>query len=216
MGALSSRVTGIAGLIFVIFTAIGITIAFDQPDTDAPDQKWLDYARDDSNLFRNIAGGYLIVIAAIAFIVFLIGMYQLLNRLNEGGGWALVMVGSGVAWAASLAIGAILIDTIPGAIEFGSAPEPTAETARWMGQVGFGVMLAAGGLFAAFTTAVTSGLILKTKALPGWLGYFGFLAAIAMCAAAVFVPMIIYGLWMLALGVVLVLRGDQVPAAATA
>jgi hypothetical protein len=206
---MTTRLAGICAALFVILMVVGLTLATDSPDTDAPDQEWLDYVRDDGNLIRNIIGAYLMVIAAVLFLVFLAAMYRRLRPAEGGDGlWSLVMLVTGVAWASALAAGAILNVTTAGAIEFGQAPEPTVETARWFSQLGFGVFLVGGGLCVAASAAALSTLILQTKALPAWVGYFGYLAALAMVFAAFFIPLIIFGLWMLVLGIVLVTMSE--------
>ncbi|MEO8457230.1 MAG: DUF4386 family protein [Chloroflexota bacterium] len=215
MNGLSSRIAGMSAILFVVAMVVGVNLAFDSPDTDATDSEWTAWVKDGGNLVRNIIGGYTMVVAAILFIIFIVAMYQRFRANDGDGGWATVMLATGLGWASALAIGAILIETIPGTIKFGQGPEPTAETARWVTQTGFGVMLVAGGLCAGAAAAIMSALILRTKALPAWLGYFGFLGAIGMFAAAFFLPMIIFGLWMLAMGVVLIMRSDSPAMAAS-
>jgi hypothetical protein len=58
-------------------------------------------------------------------------------------------------------------------------------------------------------------LITRTKTLPAWLGYLGFLAALAMIGAVIFIPMVVFVLWMLVMGVVLAMKADA-PAMAAA
>jgi hypothetical protein len=145
------------------------------------------------------------VIAGIFFLVFLVAMYRRLRAADDtDSGLPMVMLVSGIAWSIALMAGAIIIQTVPGGIKLGSATPATVETARWMPQVGFAVMLVVGGLCAALMSAVMSVLILQTKALPAWVAYFGFLAVLAVLIAAVFVPMIIFLLWMLVLGIVMI------------
>jgi len=50
--------------------------------------------------------------------------------------------------------------------------------------------------------AVTSYLGLQTRALPSWLAYPGFLTALALLAAGAFIPMIVFVVYMLVLGIV--------------
>jgi hypothetical protein len=209
MAGLSMRLGGICAVLFVICMVVGITLGFDQPDNDAPDQEWIDYVSDDGKLVANIIGGYLMVIAGILFLAFLVAMYQCLRSADSGDGSVpLLMLVTGIGWAVALMAGSIMIEAIPGGIKLGSATPATPEVARWLPQVGFGVMLVAGGLCAALSSAVMSTLILRTGILPQWLGYFGFLAALAMVFAAIFLPMIIFGLWMLVMGIVLMTSAE--------
>lgn len=216
MSSLTGRLAGICAVLFVVMMVVGVFLGFDSPDSDAPDQEWIDYMKDDNNLVRNLIGGYLLVIAGIMFLILLVAMYQRIRRAEGDGGWSMVMLVTGIGWTMGLIIGAILIQTIPGGIKFGNTPEPGAELARWLAQLGFGVILVAGGLCAALMSAVMSTLILRTKVLPPWLGYFGFLAALAMLFAAFFLPVIIFLLWTLAIGIVLIMSTESEGSTATA
>ena len=217
MSGISTRLGGICATLFVILMVVGSTLAFDSPDNDAPDQEWIDYLNDDTNLVTNLIGGYLIVIAGILFLVFLVAVYQRIRSAEDAdSGWPLVMLVTGVSWAIALMIGAIIVQVIPGGIKLGSSTPATPEIARWLPQIGFGVMLVAGGLCAALMSAVMSALILRTKVLPAWVAYFGFLAALAMVVAATFLPVIIFVAWILVMGIVMIVSAESSTSASVA
>lgn len=217
MNEISGRLGGICAVLFVILMVVGVTLGFDQPDNDAPDQEWIDYVQDDGKLVMNLIGGYLLIIAGIFFLVFLVGIYRRIRaREANDTGFPLLMLATGMGWAIALMVGGIIVEVIPGGIKLGSATPATPETARWLPQIGFGVILVAGGLSAAAMSAVLSYLILQTKVLPVWLAYFGFVAALAMVIAAAFIPVIVFALWMLVLGIVLATSAEQESGAATA
>jgi hypothetical protein len=217
MNAVTVRLAGICAVLFVVAMVVGVTLGFDQPNNDAPDQEWIDYVGDDGKLVMNLIGGYLLVIAGILFLVFLAGIYRRI-RSAEGSdsGLPLLMLLTGTGWAIALMVGGIMVEVIPGGIKLGSATPATPETARWLPQIGFGVILVAGGLSAAAMSALMSYLILRTAALPVWLAYFGFVAALAMVIAATFIPVIIFGLWMLVMGIVMATTGEPEQRVATA
>jgi hypothetical protein len=216
IGSLNARIGGICAILFVILCVIAGAFAFDSPDTDAPDAEWVDYVKDDSTLLGNIIGAYIFVIAALLFLVFLVAMYQRLRRAGADEGWSMFMLIGGVIWSITMAAGAVLTVTVAGTIKFGSGPEPTAETARWLSQIGFGVWLVVGGLAAAAMLVVMNLLILQTKTLPAWVAMLGFLAAIAMCAAALFIPMAVFALWLVVAGIMLLMSKDEGMAPVTA
>jgi uncharacterized membrane protein YhaH (DUF805 family) len=216
MNGISSRLGGITALLFPILIAIGATMAFDQPDNDAPDQEWIDYVNDDGKLVRAIVGGYLIIIAALLFLVFLVIMYQRLRAANADATWSMVALVAGVAYSVCVMVGVIGVIVIAGGQKLGSATPATADISRWLPQLGFGVILLSGGMAAALMLAVMNTLILRTGILPAWIGYFGYLAAIGMVAAAIFIPMLVFFLYMLVVGIVLLVKGDGAPAMAAA
>jgi hypothetical protein len=217
MNALTGRLGGIFAILFVVLFVAGVFIGFNSPESSESDQAWIDYVNDDNKLIMGIIGAYLSVLGAIAFLGFLVAMYRRFRSAEAGdSGLPLLMLVTGIGWPIAMMVGVLLVAAIPGAIKLGDAEPPTPEVARWIDELGFGVMLVAGGLCAAAMSALTGMLILRTKALPAWLGYFAFVAAIAMCAAAIFIPMIIFALWMLAMGIVLLMSDEPVGAPATA
>ena len=188
MNQISGRLGGICAVLFVILMAVGVTLGFDQPDNDAPDQEWIDYVGDDGKLVMNLIGGYLLIIAGVLFMVFLVGMYRRIRAAEANDtGFPLLMLATGTPIVAP--------------------PESAHQRTT---------ILVAGGLSAAAMSAVLSYLILQTKVLPVWLAYFGFVAALAMVIAAAFIPVIVFALWMLVLGIVLATSGEQERRAATA
>jgi len=204
-------------VLFVALLAVGVTLGFDQPDNDAPDEKWIDYLQDDTKLVTNLIGGYLLVIAGVLFLVFLVAMYRRIRSAEASdSGLPLLMLATGIGWAMGLMVGGIIIEAIPGGIKLGSATPATPDTARWLPQIGFGVVLVAGGLCAALMSTVLSALILRTGVLPAWLAYFGFVAALAMVFAAIFFPVIIFALWILVMGIVLATSTEPSEGATTA
>jgi hypothetical protein len=215
MNAITSRLTGLTALLFPILLFIGTFFAFDQPDNDAPDQEWIDYVNDDGKLVGNLIGGYFLIVAAIVFLVFAVTMYQRLRSANADATWSMIALAGGLAFSICLMIGAIPVIAIAGGQKLGSATPTGPELARWLPQVGFGIILLAGGLSAALMVAVTSYLGLRTRALPSWLAYLGFVTALALLAAGAFIPMIVFVVYMLVLGIVLLMRGGtEVTAAA--
>src|SRR2546428_12670287 len=102
----------------------------------------------------------------------------------------------------------VLLVSVAGAIKFGSTPEPSPEIARFLPQAGFGFLLPCGGLSAALMSAVISLPILRTGTVPVWLGYTGFIAARAMGFAFIFIPAVLFVLWVLAFGIVMIMRSE--------
>jgi uncharacterized membrane protein YhaH (DUF805 family) len=217
MRALTTQIGGVCAAIFAILFAIGIFLLSDSPDSDGPNEDYTKYVNDSGNLVENIIGAYIVVIAALVFLIFLAAIYRRLRSAEgEDGLWSLVVLVSGTIFVAMAMAGTILIVAIAGAIKFGSTPEPPPEFARYLPQAGFGLLLLAGGLAAALMTAVISGLIVQTRTLPVWVGYTGFLAALAMVFAVIFVPAILFVLWMLALGIAMMMTSEPQRASAAA
>lgn len=207
MRAITSRLGGICAALYVIAFTVGMFLATDNPNSDAPDADYTKYVNDSGNLMRNVIGGYVTVVAAIIFLVFIAFLYRRLRAAEGGDGLlSLIVLITGVAYATCVMVGVAILVIVPAGIKLGNTPVPSPEVARWVSQAGFAVVLLAGGFCAALMSTLISVLILRTRSLPALLGYFGFLAAVAMLFAVVVAPMIIFGLWLLALGIVMMMR----------
>ena len=146
MSSLTGRFGGICAILFVVLMVVGGALGFDSPDNDAPDQEWIDYLNDDAHLVWNLVGGYLMVIAGILFLVFLVSMYQRMRSAEGGdGSMSLLMLVTGIGWAICLMAGVIRSRPSP-RDQAGQRYTSTPEVARWLPQIGFAVMLVAGGL----------------------------------------------------------------------
>jgi hypothetical protein len=55
---------------------------------------------------------------------------------------------------------------------------------------------------------------LRNKAMAAWLCWFGFVCALALLAAVIFIPMVALPLWAIVVGVVLLTRSAETPTAA--
>src|SRR5881296_2250604 len=189
MGGLTTRVGGICAALFAVLFAIGMVLLTDSPDSDAPDADYTKYVNDSGNLVRNIIGAYFVIVAVLVFLIFLAAIYRRLrNAEGEDGVWSLVVLVTGIVFVAMVMGGTVLLASVAGAIKFGSTPEPSPEIARFLPQAGFGLLL------------------LCTGTLPVWLGYTGFIAALAMVFAFIFIPAVLFVLWMLAFGIVMIMR----------
>ena len=217
MGGLTTRVGGICAALFAVLFAIGMVLLTDSPDSDAPDADYTKYVNDSGNLVRNIIGAYFVIVAVLVFLIFLAAIYRRLrNAEGEDGVWSLVVLVTGIVFVAMVMGGTVLLVSVAGAIKFGSTPEPSPEIARFLPQAGFGLLLLCGGLSAALMSSVISFLILRTGTLPVWLGYTGFIAALAMVFAFIFIPAVLFVLWMLAFGIVMIMRSEPGGAGAAA
>ena len=217
MGGLTARVGGICAALFAVLFVIGIALLTDSPDSDAPDADYTKYVNDSGNLVRNITGAYFVIVALLVFLIFLSAIYRRLrNAEGDDGFSSLVVLVSGIMFVAMAMGGTVLLVSVAGAIKFGSTPEPSPEIARFLPQAGFGFLLLCGGLSAALMSAVISFLILRTRTLPVWLGYTGFIAALAMVFAFIFIPAVLFVLWMLAFGIVMITTSEPERASATA
>jgi len=207
MNAQLSRWAPLSGIAFVVLLIVGLVLIADIPDADAPDQEIADYLADSSVHVRNIIGLYLWTLAGVSFLWFVAHLRGVLRQAEgEAGTLSGLAFGAGVVFAALLMASAAAIAAVAGAIELGNATEPAPDFVRMMPQLGYATLLF-GGAFAAIVLIVSTSIVaLQTGALPRWLIWLGFAAALVLLLAFAFLPMIALPIWVLAVAVVLLRR----------
>ncbi len=209
MKIVTARLAGICASLFAILFAVGMVMATDVPDGDVPDSDITTYIHDNNKLFENIIGAYLVIAAGLLLLLFLVIMYRRFRAAEGGDGiWSLLVLVSGVTFSACAMIGASCVAIIALALKLGDMPDPGIDTARWLTQIGYAPLLVVGGPAAALMSASIATLIIKTKTLPPWIGYAGYLAALGALGSVIFVPMILFVVWMLVLGIVVAIRSE--------
>ena len=95
------RVAGVAGVVFAVSTVLQFVVAPAPPSWDASGSEIRDWFVDHRE--GVLVQGWLMVVAVFAFIVFLVGVCDLLRRTTDGAARATVAaLGGGVAAAALL------------------------------------------------------------------------------------------------------------------
>lgn len=191
----------------VTASAIGFAVLFVAgmflSGTDTEDKtadEVLEAFRDDKSL--NILAGYLLVLAGLAFLPL---AWAILERVRAG----LSPMGGQVArWSAQLFVAMVLVSGmlfagLAAAVSFGAEEDPPAELIRFVPQIGYAMVLAAGALCAGLFLALVSRAGQRAAAVPQWFWILGYVAAVAMLAGVVFLPMVLLPIWAISAGVVL-------------
>lgn len=197
------------GIAFVVLLVVGF-IVFPTPSDNKDTAKWLAWWADSGHRIGAILGAYLMVLGALAFIVFAWGLSR---RLLADAGPVLPL---GALFATLVAVSAMVRATIPGSKQFGSTPLPGADFARQFDQIGFALLLVAGALSAGAFLAVMSYSARQNALLPGWLSTAGYVVAVLQLAGAFFFPFLLFVLYILVASIVLVRQEGRAttPAAA--
>lgn len=199
MGA--TRWAGVAAILFAVLFVVGMTIPGDTPAADESDETIVEYYSDSGNQTALIVAAYVETVAAISLAAF--------AALSLGSGQAepLMRVARGSAYlvAAAVAIGIFAIAAVGAGAKFDDAPVD-AGAARFLPDVGYGAIFVLGGLAGSAMVGSASLHWLRTRTMPMWLVWFGFLCAVALLFGVVFIPMVALPLWAIAVGVVLLLR----------
>jgi hypothetical protein len=202
-----------AGFAFAVLLVVRFVAFLDTPDSDAPASEWTEYFEDSGHRTQSIIGTYLMVLAGLAFLWFVVWLSGRLRDAEGPSGFLTsVTFGAGLLFVAMVFASAIAMGTVAAGVEFADAPVPDGEFARQFEGLGFGLLLLGGGFAAGISVAAASLVGLRTTILPRWLAIAGIVAGLLLVLFGVFfLPLALLVLWVIAVGVVL-MRRPSIPA----
>ena len=176
-GRAAVRLGGIGGILFVVLVLPSFLSPPDTPVATSRPQDVIDYFidRQDSILTLN---GLLLVFAAFFFLWFLGTLHGVLQDAEgEGHGFSSVSLAGGLIFIALVLTGAAVEIVYPATLA-------RFENFQQDAQLGFLSLALSGWMYRfafvgmAALIAATSVIALRTRVLPGWLAWAGFVAAL--------------------------------------
>jgi hypothetical protein len=211
------RWSALAGVLFVALFAVALALSSATGDSPTEVQQW--YA-DSGNRTKEFVAWFLFMAAAIAFLSFLGTLRDMLVRAEGGPGTLSSLVfGPGIAFTVLL-VGAVSLFAAPAALGGEDNFKLDPNTAEMFADAGYFVLVG-GGMIASIAVLATSMAALRTRVLPGWLGWSGLIVAVAMLFSVFFLPLLVFLAWVLAVSLVMVVaawrvRGGPPPMTTTA
>lgn len=197
------KLAAVAGILFVVLFVVGVLMSFGGPDPDAADAEQVEWWSDSGNQTQAIVGGYLLTLAALAFLAFSAGIRSHLRALPGSEPLGTVAFAASVVFVAMVMVAAMAFAQVAGAVKFGGTPVPEVDFLRMFPQFGSGLLLLSGGMSAAVAIAATSWAILRSGAFERWLGWLGIVCAAILLLAVVFIPMVALLVWVVAASILL-------------
>jgi hypothetical protein len=197
-----SRWAPITAVLFVVLWVAAV-FASQAPDSSKGAAGAVDFYNDSTHRILMITAAYLFVAAALVFLCFLVIVRGRLLAA-EGGDAPLTTLffASGAVSAALMLAGTFALAAVPAGISLGQVDAPTdGSITLFIQQIGYGAILVGAMIPAAFAIAVASVIGRRTGALPTWSVWLGFVAAVALLFAAVWIPQIALLIWVLAIGI---------------
>jgi hypothetical protein len=148
----------------------------------------------------------LLALAALAFLVFLGVLRERLRDAAPGSEWlSTVAFASGLAFVAMLAVAGVGHAAVPAGIVFGDNPVPRdANIMRTFESLAFGSLFLFGAVAAGLLIVTTSIVSGRAGLLPRWLVVTGYVVGvIVVVGGLLFIPMILFVFWMLAVGIIM-------------
>jgi hypothetical protein len=202
------RWAALGGVLYVVLFVIGTILQFSgSPNGDAAPLKVIDWYSDSGHRDRLHIGWVLIGLGLFSFLWFLAALRQALIRL-VGEGFLPTLATIGGAVYATLALAAASVsdgirtmndDTYRHQVypPLVHAANDAAYVLHSSGGAGIGAMMIAASL-----------AVVRTRALPAWVGWIGVVAGIIALASIVFFPWFVIALWLLAASIILFLAGS--------
>jgi hypothetical protein len=209
------RWTALSGIVFVVLMLTGAFFLIDVPAADASTQEIAGYLAASGNHMRNIVGAYLWVLGGLAFLGFVAGLRAVLRRAEgDPGTLSSLVFGAGVVFTAVWSVSAVALAAVAYSVGLADAPVSDPDLVRVLPQLGSLLLLLGGGFAGILLVLATSMLIVRTRALPRWLAWFGILVAIALVFDVTYMNILPLVAWVLFASIALLMRQDETATAA--
>jgi hypothetical protein len=187
-------------LLFIVGLLMAGMVSDTQDKTDAEALKHF-----DDNKTVGVISAYVLVVAGLAFLPVARAMT---TRIAASASALAVHVARSAAliFSAMVIVGGIVFASMSAAVSLGGEDTPPVELIRFIPQIGFGMVLLAGALSVAVFLVIVSRAGQTGGAIAKWFAILGYVAAVAMLAGVLFVPMILLPIW--AIAAAFQLRGE--------
>ena len=200
----------ISGIAFVVLMVVGSMLVGDIPAPDAPRQEIADYLADSGTHTRNLIGGYLWVIGALAVLWFLVLLRNDIRKAEGGtGSLSTLAFGAGVAFVAVWMVSAAAYVALPYAIELRNAPITDTQLVSVLPVTGRLSLLLGGGFSGIVVILAAVGAIFRTGVFPRWLAWLGIVASIVLLFDVVYITIFPFWTWVLVASIVMLVRREK-------
>jgi nitrate reductase NapE component len=179
------------------------------PEADQSDAAILDYYTDSGSRAREYVSAILIGLGIVVFLIFVVGLRDVLARaVGERSSLPNLAFAGGLAFALLYAVGNAAMTAVTATFEFTDEFELDPDTARLFRTFGFLWLTALAGMTGALLVAATSVAARRTRVLPGWLAWVGFVLTLVLLASLLLLGVGAFGfvVWVLVTSIVLVVR----------
>jgi hypothetical protein len=192
--------TGLGGIVLLVAGLASDTA----PTSSWPDPRIRAWYDDHSN-GPWLISAYLLAASVPLLLAFTAEIRRRAGLAGAGSRAESLLLGAGIAFAATILTGASLYAAVPAARVFNKAPAPDPSTSRFLLGAAYGDLVMFSAFAAALLAVTISVIALQHDLLPRWLAVAGIPAAVLMLANAV-LPMGVITVWFVAVSIALVVR----------
>ena len=180
----------------IVSAALWVSLLFvisdDPGDTDAEIKAWF---ADSGNRDRQMVGWILIVAAAVFFLWFLATLRARIASAEGGASTtAALAFGAGLVTTALWLVASTLFSIVGFAVDDSDRFVLDPNTYRLVNDLGYFVFTT-GNIVALVLVAATSFAAVRTRVLPAWLGWIGFVVAAGLIVSFAFIPFLVLLGW---------------------
>jgi hypothetical protein len=199
-------VGGIGGIAFAVLTFVAFLLAA-PPGGTYKESDVADYV-EKGHRGAVFVSFYLLLLGVLGLICLLAHLRQRLGADDRG--LRTIFWGTGLAGAASFAIGWAVVVTVPLAMAFGGSDVSVEPTVTYtIAEAGWGILIGVGGILLGFCLIAL--MLGSGTMLPAWLRSATLIGGVAGLASLAFFPFFLIFIWGLVVGVWLLAAGRVAP-----
>lgn len=199
----------VAAFVFAALFIVGLLFVASTPDYSVADAEYEAWLEDGTNRARQLIGVVALVLAGLCFLPLARAASHWVRRGRDSAEGTFDVVLAAM-FATMVILGGLITGHGSVAVEIGDTPVPSADVLRSGEQIGYGVVLFAACLVAAWLIGRLAIAAHRTSIAPKWFVVLSSVTAVALIFGAMFFPVVMLPIWAVATGLAL-LRMPQSP-----
>jgi hypothetical protein len=187
---------------FAVLFVVGMLFVASTPEYTVSDGEYQDWFREGANRAGQIVGVVALVLAGLFFLPLVRAVADWVRRSPNPVERTLDLVLASI-FTTLVIVGALVTGHGSVAVEIGDTPLPSADVVRSGEQIGYGLVLFAASLVAAWVIGRLALTARRARSAPTWYVALSAVTAVAMVFGALFLPVVMLPIWAVVTGLVL-------------
>lgn len=200
----------VAAFAFAALYVVGLLLVASTPDYSVSDGEYEAWFEDGANRAGQLIGVIALVLAGFCFLPLSRAVSDWVRRGRDSAERTFDVVLAAI-FTTLVTVGVLITGHGSVAVEIGDTPIPGADVVRSGEQVGYGLVLFAASLVAAWLIGRLAITARRTHSAPNWFVILSAVTAVALIFGSLFFPVVLLPGWAMATGLALV-RRPQSPA----